>query len=56
MDADLVHANQLCNLSLEQLALDVTADGKRFLLRTTPRSASAPFLNVDSNWDAGLKK
>ena len=35
---------------------DVTADGKRFLLVTDPRAASAPLLTVVSNWSAGLKK
>jgi Tol biopolymer transport system component len=37
---------------------DVTADGKRFLLRTTLASGSAPVrpLTVVVNWDAGLKK
>ena len=34
---------------------DVTPDGKRLLLNTTV-SASAPILNVETNWDAGLKK
>jgi hypothetical protein len=37
---------------------DVTADGRRFLLDTVAGSgaASRPVLNVEVNWDAGLKK
>jgi hypothetical protein len=35
---------------------DVTADGKRFLLDTTGGAASAPLLNLVTNWDARLKK
>ena len=43
-------------VAAQRLSLDVSPDGKRFLLLVHPAKSGAARLNVILNWTAGLKK
>jgi hypothetical protein len=55
--AALFDAHMATSATSNVIEYDVTADGKRFLIKTTVGpGATAPLLTVVMKWNAGLKK